>query len=64
MQVSYTALSQVCGVPSDSVHSIMKELFSRFIEENRRGREVVLDLGFGSLHAYPNSDLQFEVDAQ
>ena len=40
--------------------AVLKDLFSRFIEENRKGREVSLDLTFGTLHAYPNSDLQFE----
>jgi hypothetical protein len=50
----------VVGFPSDAVHAVLKDLFSRFIEENRKGREVCLDLTFGTLHAYPNSDLQFE----
>jgi hypothetical protein len=31
------------------------------IEESRKGKEVVLDLKIGVLHAYPNSDLQFEI---
>jgi hypothetical protein len=50
----------VVGLPSDAVHAVLKDLFSRFIEENRKGKEVCLDLTFGTLHAYPNSDLQFE----
>lgn len=48
------------GLPSDAVHAVLKDLFSRFIEENRKGKEVCLDLTFGTLHAYPNSDFQFE----
>jgi hypothetical protein len=50
----------VAGLTTDAVYSVLKDLFSRFIEENRKGREVCLDLIFGTLHAYPNSDLQFE----
>ena len=48
------------GLSSDAVYGILKDLFSRFIEENRKGKEVCLDITFGTLHAYPNSDLQFE----
>jgi hypothetical protein len=50
----------VAGLTTDAVYSVLKDLFSRFIEENRKGKEVCLDLTFGNLHAYPNSDLQFE----
>lgn len=30
------------------------------IEQNRKGKEVTLDLRIGTLHAYPNGELQFE----
>jgi len=32
----------------------------KFIESNRAGKEVILDLKIGYLHAYPNGELQFE----
>jgi hypothetical protein len=50
-------LAQAAGLAPDAVQIILKELFSRFIEENRKGKDVTLDLGLGILHAYPNSDL-------
>ena len=39
---------------------MLKEVFVKFVEEARKGHDVVLDMRFGQLHAYPNGDLQFE----
>lgn len=32
----------------------------KFIEASRFGKEVILNLRIGRLHAYPNGELQFE----
>ncbi|TNV82554.1 hypothetical protein FGO68_gene2673 [Halteria grandinella] len=63
--VSSSALSVACGVgiERDHVMLILKEIFTKFIEENRKGKECLLDLKIGFLHAYPNSDLQFELNS-
>ena len=37
----------------------MKRLFLQ-IEQNRKGKELTLDLKIGILHAFPNGELQFE----
>ena len=49
-----------CEYDREIVASILKDIMTQFIKINRMGREVILDLKIGFLHAYPNGDLQFE----
>ena len=39
---------------------ILKDVIYQFVKQNREGREVILDLKIGFIHAYPNGELQFE----
>lgn len=59
-KISIGAIGLTCEYDREIVASILKDIMVQFIKINRLGREVILDLKIGFLHAYPNGDLQFE----
>ena len=40
--------------------SILKDVMVKFLVLNRSGKEVILDLKIGFIHAYPNGDMKFK----
>lgn len=60
VKVSLGAIGQSCEYDRDLVASILKDVMVKFIQANRQGKEVKIDLRIGFLHAYPNGELQFE----
>ena len=56
----YLWIAVVCDLEREEVNAIIKEVFVKFIELARRGREIKVDLKIGFLHAYPNGEICFE----
>jgi len=60
IKISLGAISSQCEYDREIVASILKDVMVLFIKHSRAGKEVILDLKIGILHAYPNGELQFE----
>ena len=71
LKVSLGAIGYNCEYDRELVASILKDVILKFvspinfittfqIESNKKGKEVILDLKVGILHAYPSGELQFE----
>ena len=58
--VSLTSIGAVCSLDRESVASVLKAIFSAFIQAGRAGKFCKLDMRLGCLVAYPNGTLQFE----
>jgi len=53
-------ISAACDVDKDILMTIYRDILAQFIEQNKKGKECILNFRMGFLHAYPNGDLQFE----
>jgi len=60
VKVSLGAIGLSAEYDRELVASILKDVMVKFIEANRFGKEVIVHLRIGCLHAYPNGELQFE----
>lgn len=57
VKVSLGSIGINCEYDRELVASILKDVMVKFIENNRRGKEIKIDLKIGKLHAYPNGEL-------
>ena len=59
VKVSLGAIGHRADYDRDLVGSILKDVMVKFIEANRFGKHISLNLRIGCLHAYPSGELQF-----
>lgn len=60
VKVSLGAIGSKAEYDRELVASILKDVMVKFIEANRFGKNVRVNMRIGYLHAYPNGELQFE----
>ena len=60
VKVSLGAIGMKAEYDREMVAAILKDIFVKFIEASRMGKNVRINLKIGFLHAYPNGELQFE----
>ena len=57
LKISLGAIGDNAEYDRELVASILKDVILKFIEQNKQGKECLLDLKIGTLHAYPNGEL-------
>ena len=55
--MSLGAIGYNCEYDRELVASILKDVVVKFIECNKQGKECLMDLKIGVLHAYPSGEL-------